>query len=594
MLHKGVAAAPGIAIGPVLLFDSGELKVVRTLIKKEEAAAEIVHFQRAIEEAKNDVLRVKDEVLEKLGSEHAKIFEAHLLILEDQIIIERTEEEITVGLKNAGYAFDCCIQEIILKLQDVQDEYLKDRIVDIHDVRRRILRLLVGANEYTLADLKTPVVVVAHELTPTDTAQMRKELILGVITESGGRTSHAAILARALEIPSVIGITGAMNSIPSGAMAVVDGNTGDVVVNPDKRILKKYQQEQRRFNEFEKQLQKFSYQPAVTEDGREVAIRANIELPFEMHSAANNGARGVGLFRTEFLYLTRTDLPSEEEQFAIYDALAAKMAPDPVVIRTFDLGGDKFVHGLGKIDEKNPFLGWRSIRISLEREDVFRVQLRAILRASVRGNVKIMFPMISCLEELVVAKEILRCERDRLVRQGIPCDMNMAVGTMIEVPSAALITGHLAQECDFISIGTNDLIQYTLAVDRSNEKIAHLFEELHPAVLSSLHNIIEEGHQQGVKVSVCGEMAGNPAGFLILLGMGVDEFSMSPVIIPEMKKLITSVTFQQVYYVVNKILGLATVGEIKSCIHNELHSVFDVLPYYDESSLLQKQGYPFK
>ena len=584
-IYRGIPAAPGIAIGSVLQFDASALKIIRAHINKSDIEGEIQKLLKAVSQAKANVFKVKKEVEEKLGGEHAKIFDAHMLILDDSVIIDKAVEDIKVNQKNAGYAFDDTILDIIRKLQNVNDEYLRDRIVDVRDVRNRVLHILFGTHLYTLADLMNPCIVVSHELTPSDTAQMNKEMIMAVVTETGGKTSHAAILARALEIPSVIGLPKALHLLHSGATIIVDGNSGEVVVEPDKETIKKYQLEKRKFNNFEKRMLKFADRPARTKDGREINILANIELPFEIDTCKDHGARGVGLFRTEFLYLTRTDLPSEEEQTAVYEDLAKKVAPDPFVIRTFDLGGDKFVHGTDKQEEMNPFLGWRSIRISLDREDIFRVQLRAILRASTTKNIRIMFPMISGLEQLRQAKFILEEEKQKLIKRKIPCDEDIKVGTMIEVPAAALIAEHLAKECDFISVGTNDLVQYTIAVDRGNQKIAHLFEELHPSILAFISAIIEAGHNANIPVGVCGEMAADPAEFLILLGMGVDNFSMSPIIIPEMKKLLSSVAFEDVYYLVSKVMKLKTVHEIKKCIKDELKDTLGILPFYQEESL---------
>jgi phosphotransferase system enzyme I (PtsI) len=590
MLYRGIPAAAGIAIGPALIFDPTELKVDRTYVRKSDVPEQVERFRLAVEQAKQSIRQMKEEVLEQIGEEHGKIFDAHLLILDDRMIMEHTLEEITKHQKSAGFAFDDAIQDVTKKLASVKNEYLRDRIGDLHDVRDRVLSAIYEAKRATLADLTEPVVIVAHELTPSDTAQMKKELILGVVTETGGKTSHSAIIARALEIPSVIGIANATHLVPAGAQLVVNGSTGEVIVNPEKKLLRRFQMEKRRFTSQEKQLLKFVDRPSLTQDGREVRLMANIELPFEIETALHHGARGVGLFRTEFLYVTRNDLPAEEEQYDDYAMVAQKMAPNPVVIRTFDLGGDKFIHNVEKLDEMNPFLGWRSIRISLDREDVFRVQLRAILRASEHRNVKVMFPMISSLEELRRAKAILAEEQARLKDQGVPCDPQIKVGAMIEVPSAAIIAEHIARECAFLSIGTNDLVQYTLAVDRGNEKIAHLFEELHPAVLGLIHQVIEAGHRANIPVAVCGEMAADPAAFLVLLGMGVDEFSMSPIIIPEMKRLLTSVTFQELYYLVNTILKQKTAHDIKQCIVDRLKDKFEMLPFYYEDRLMGQPG----
>jgi len=436
---------------------------------------------------------------------------------------------------------------------------------------------LLGRHPDVLAQLSEAVVVVAHDLSPSETALMHKKHVLAFVTDIGGRTGHTAIMAKSLEIPAVVGVEVATKRIHKGDLVVIDGVRGEVVIDPDPETLHKYEVEQRRLQEIDRQLLPLRDLPAETLDGHRIVLAANIEVPDEILSVLAHGAAGIGLYRTEFFYLNRTDLPSEEEQFQAYKSVAERMGSQPVIIRTVDLGGDKFLSPLELPSEMNPFMGWRAIRFCLARPDIFRVQLRAILRASAYGNLKLMFPMISGIDELRRANEILREVKTELVREGLPFSSTMEVGAMIEVPSAALTCDLLAKEAQFFSIGTNDLIQYSLAVDRMNEKIAYLYEPTHPAIIRLIKHIIEAGHQAGLWVGMCGEMAGEPALALLLLGMGLDEFSASPVQVPLVKKVVRSVEYRLAQSIAQEALTLKTSKEVENFLTAHLRQLLPEL-----------------
>lgn len=498
-----------------------------------------------------------------MGQEHAEFFNAHLLVLEDQAL----REEILNGLKTQRLNVEVIFNEVIRRhlraFARTEDEYLRDRTADIEDVRKRILRNLLGRHPEILAQLAEPVVVVAHDLSPSETALMHKSHVLAFVTDIGGRTGHTAIMAKSLAIPAVVGIEVATKRIRKDELVIVDGIHGEVVIDPDPDTIRRYEVEQRRLQELNRKLLQLKDLPAETLDGHRVVLSANIELPDEIPSVIAHGAEGIGLYRTEFFYLNRTDLPSEEEQFLAYKSVAERINPQPVIIRTLDLGGDKFLSPLELPSEMNPFMGWRAIRFCLARPDIFRIQLRSILRASAYGNLKLMYPMISGLDELRRANEILNEVKEELTREGIPFVPNLEVGAMIEVPSAALTCDLLAHEIRFFSIGTNDLIQYALAVDRVNEKIAYLYEPTHPAVLRLIKSILEAGHAVGLWVGMCGEMAGEPAMALLLLGMGLDEFSASPIQVPLIKKMIRSVEYRAAQAIAQQALALRGGKEVE-------------------------------
>ncbi len=560
---RGIPASAGVAIGKVLLFDSEDLLVPHRTITEDQIPGEVLRFEEALIQTRHQILKIQKRLADELGQEHAEIFNAHLLVLEDHTL----REEILTGMKTQRVNVEMMFNEVIRRhlraFSRTEDEYLRERTADIDDVRKRVLRNLLGRHADVLGQLDEPAVIVAHSLSPSETAQMHKRHVLAFITDIGGRTGHTAIMAKSLEIPAVVGVEVATKRIKKDDLVIVDGTHGEVIVEPDAETIRRYEVEQRRNQEISRQLLQMKDLPAQTLDHHRVILSANIELPDEMPSVIAHGAEGVGLYRTEFFYLNRTDLPTEEEQFQAYKSAAEALKPNPVIIRTVDLGGDKFFSPLDLPSEMNPFMGWRAIRFSLARPDIFRMQLRAILRASPYGNLKLMYPMISGLPELQRANEILHEVREELRREGLPFAEPMQVGAMIEVPSAALTCDLLAKEVQFFSIGTNDLIQYALAVDRVNEKIAYLYEPTHPGVLRLVKHIIEGGHAAGLWVGMCGEMAGEPALALWLLGIGLDEFSVSPVQVPVIKKIIRAVEHRTAQTIAQEALTLTTGKEVE-------------------------------
>lgn len=570
---KGIPASPGITIGKALLVDSEKLSVAKRKISSEEIPFQIAHFEEALIQTRFEILKIQKKIEKELGSEHSEIFDAHLLVLEDRALIEEVISRLKKDKWNVEYTFSKVLEKYTTAFSRINDEYLRERLSDIQDVGRRILKNLLGQKKGMLQELKESVIVVAYDFSPSDTAMMHKEKVLGFITDIGGRTSHTAIMARSLEIPAVVGLEEATKRVKNGDLLVVDGTHGIVIINPKKEVLKKYHQEQTKFKAIEKELVKLRDMPCQTLDGKKVELAANIELPEEMPSVIAHGAEGIGLYRTEYFYMNRKDLPTEEEHFEAYKKVAQSIAPHSVIIRTVDLGGDKFLSQLKIPNEMNPFLGWRAIRFCLARPDIFKIQLRAILRASFYGKLKIMYPMISGIEELRQANKILDEVKKDLIKKKVLFDEDMEVGAMIEVPSAAITCDILAKEVDFFSIGTNDLIQYSLAVDRANEKVAYLYEPVHPALLRFIRNIIDTGHKQGVWVGMCGEMASEPAFCLILLGLGLDEFSTSAAIVPEIKKVIRSVTSVQAQQIAQQALQLESGREVEKFAKEKLKEI---------------------
>lgn len=568
---KGIPASPGIVAGKAFLFDIRQLIVTEKDIKQDAVPSEITRFEEALIKTRSEILTIQKKISREMGAQHAEIFNAHLLVLEDRTLIEEIIEGLKKELKCVEYIFSKVIGKYIKVFSNMNDGYLKERTSDIEDVGKRILKNLIGAQEKTLSDLKEQVIVVAYDLSPSDTANMHKKNVIGFVTDIGGRTSHTAIMAKSLEIPAVVGLEKATVRIKTGDTLIVDGTEGIVIINPDKSVLKKYETKQQKFAEFGKILLDFKDILAATIDGHRVEISANIELPDEVDSVIAHGAEGIGLYRTEFLYMNRNDIPDEEEQFEAYKKVATKLSKSPVIIRTLDLGGDKFLSQLKFPHEMNPFLGWRAIRFCLARPEIFKAQLRAMLRASVFGNVKIMFPMISGLGELRQAIKVLEEAKQELKNKKMNFNHDIEVGAMIEIPSAALTCDLLAKEVDFFSIGTNDLIQYSLAVDRANEKIAYLYRPTHPAVLRLIKNIIDSGHKENIWVGMCGEMAAESGFVLILLGLGLDEFSMSPLTIPEMKYVVSNVKFEDARKIAEEALSLPTGEEIEAFANKRLN-----------------------
>jgi len=576
---SGIAASPGTAIGKAFLYHGEDLEIQRREISPQEIEKEISRLHQALEKTRKDLEMIRSKIAEEMGEDHAYIFDFHLLVLEDPLLIKETVEGIRKQTLNAEYILFKTLQKIEHIFANLDDTYYQERVSDVRDVGWRILQNLQGKPRLILAELKEEVIIIARDLHPSDTAQMRKDKVKGFATDVGGRTSHTAIIARALEIPAVVGLGEISHKVKTGDTVIIDGSRGKVIIRPDEKTVKHYIATQRQRVTFEEELRQLKDLPAVTLDGYRVRLAANIEFPEELNSVLEHGAEGIGLYRTEFLYLNRDKLPTEEEQYESYRLVVEKVAPCPVIIRTLDLGGDKFLSYLGLAPEINPFLGLRAIRLCLVRVDIFKTQLRAILRASVHGKLKIMYPLISAVEELRRANQILAEVKKELQQENIPFDQNLEVGAMIEVPSAALTADILAPEIDFFSIGTNDLIQYTLAVDRVNPRIAYLYDPLSPAVLRLLKTTVETAHRAGIWVGVCGEMAGDVLFTLILLGMEIDEFSMSAVSVPEIKKVIRSSTMKEAKELVEKVLKLPTAQEIKKIVRRETSRKFkDLIP----------------
>jgi phosphotransferase system enzyme I (PtsI) len=571
---QGIPVSPGFAIGQALVFHSDDsFAIPLQAIEADKIPQEIARFEDAITRTRAEILGIRKKISNQMGREHSDIFNAHLMILEDRTLIEDVIAKIKEKKAIAEYAFSVVIDRYFRAFSQIDDEYLKERISDIKDVGRRLLQNLYGEQKGTLENLQENVVIIAHDLSPSDTATMNKEKVLAFVTEIGGPTSHTAILGRSMEIPAVVGMDHVTSEVKTGDRVVVDGTHGIMIVDPDEKVIEEYTQQERRFTELISELDKLRNLPAETRDGRRVELAANIEFHDEIPSVLSHGADGIGLYRTEYFYLNRTDLPSEEEQYQAYKQVAETMTPQPVIIRTLDLGGDKFLSSLEVPREMNPFLGWRAIRFCLTRIDIFKIQLRAILRASVHGNLKIMYPMISNIQELKKANEILQECREELKKEKIPFDSDMEIGAMIEIPSAALTSDILAREVNFFSIGTNDLIQYALAVDRVNEKIAYLYEPTHPAILKLIQQVVQNGHAKGRWVGCCGEMAGDSAVAVLLVGLEIDEISTSPFVLPKVKKAIRSVSFKEAKEIALRAVEFHTGVEVRDFINSKLRAI---------------------
>ncbi|WFD09210.1 phosphoenolpyruvate--protein phosphotransferase [Tepidibacter hydrothermalis] len=563
---KGTNASPGIALGKALVLEHNEIVIEKKTIDNIEL--EQKKLTDAINKSKEELTKVKEKALVELGAEKAEIFEAHLLVLQDPELVDSTLNKIKDEKINADYAFNEVKNMFVSMFESMDNEYMKERAADIKDVGNRVLRHILDIKFVDLSTLEDEVVLIAHDLTPSDTATMNKKKVLGFLTDIGGRTSHTAIMARTLETPAVVGLKNITETVKDGDYVIFNGETGEVIINPDENTINEYKDLKEKFEKEKKELESLKGQESKTLDGRHVELAGNIGTPNDVQGLINNDAEGVGLYRTEFLYMNRSEFPTEEEQYESYKAVLESMNPKPIVIRTLDIGGDKELSYLEMDKEMNPFLGYRAIRLCLDRQDIFKTQLRALLRASVHGNLRIMFPMISSLEELLSAKEILESVKSDLDKEGIDYSKNIEVGMMIEVPSAALISDILAKHVDFFSIGTNDLIQYTTAVDRMNEKIHNLYNQFNPAVLRLIKMVIDNGHKEGKWVGMCGEAAGDKRMIPILLGMGLDEFSMSPISILPARKLITSLKYEDMKPVAEKVVSMGTAKEIEEYMQN--------------------------
>ena len=560
---EGAGVSPGIAHGQIHVVRDDLDDVARYRISPSQVTDEIGRFEAALIQTRMQILEMQQRIAESIGAKDAAIFDAHLLVVEDRTLIDEVLRKLETDLCNVEWVFQEVATTYAETLNKIDDPYLRERALDIQDVTKRVIRNLQGKAPKAFLGLSEPHILIAHNLTPSDTAAMNREHVLGLATDLGSRTSHTAIMARSLNIPAVVGLHDITEKLETGQHVLLDGTNGFLIVDPTPETLKRYGEIESRRVKVVAQLKELRETTSTTRDGRHIVLSANIELPEDVDAVAANGAEGIGLYRTEFLYLNRSTLPTEDEQYETYRKVAERVRPDPLIIRTFDLGGDKLAPGTVDIsDELNPFLGWRAIRFCLENIDIFKTQLRAILRAGAVGNVKIMFPMISGLDELRGAISVLAECKEELCASKIDVGDKTEVGAMIEIPSAAISADVLAREVDFFSIGTNDLIQYALAVDRVNERIAHLYEPTHPAVLRLLKMIADAAHANEIWVGVCGEMAGDVALIPLLLGLGMDELSAGATLVPRVKRAVQSLAIPECRELVEETLKLQTPSEI--------------------------------
>jgi len=571
---KGIGASPGISIGKAFLYNTEDISIPEYALEDQELLSkEMDRFKEAVQRSIEDLKDIQKNP--DANGVESSFIEAHILMLEDQEFENKIFSRLKQYKKNIEWTVSKVSSEFWAKLSSLDDEYLKERALDIRDVYQRVISHLLDKDKVSLENLHEPIILVTPSLLPSDAVSMNKRFVHGIAMDSGGRTSHTAIVARSFEIPAVLGTGDITKKVQNGQTLIVDGSTGVVVIDPTDEILELYQNKQREFQRMESELLILGELSAETRDGKLILLKANIEVPEEVEGVIAHRADGIGLYRSEFLFLKQGASHSEEDQFQAYRSVLEGMQNLPVTIRTIDLGGDKLSPNSLSPGESNPILGWRAIRYCLDHKDVFKIQLRALLRASVYGDLRIMFPMISGIEELEAALSILEEVKEDLAQEKIAFKRDVPVGTMIEVPSAALTSDILARRVDFFSIGTNDLIQYTIAVDRGNEKIAYLYEPYHPGVLRLIRTVIENAHSKGIPVGMCGEMAGDPHAALVLLGLGLDEFSMSASAIPKVKKILRSFSFSEAEEVVGKVLEMRTSRDIEEFIRSYLKGRLD-------------------
>ena len=538
-MKKGISASKGYAIGHVVVKEHIETVIIQRLI--EDTQAEKKRFYKAVEESKIQIRGIRVKTAKELGEDKAEVFDSHIMLLEDPELISAVEDLIESSKINCEKALDDVIQGYIAIFESMDNEYMRERAADIKDVSGRLHSNLSGKKSSAVENLEENTIIVAHDLTPSDTAQLDRSKVIAFLTDIGGKTSHSAIMARTLEIPAIVGLKDITVAVKDGDVIIVDGTEGIVIINPSDEEIKQYEEMKEEFEKEREALKTLKNVKTVTKEGKSIEIAGNIGSPEDVNKVIENGGDGVGLFRTEFLYMDRDDMPSEEEQYESYKYVLEKMENKPVVIRTLDIGGDKKLSYLEMPLEMNPFLGYRAIRLCLDRKDIFKPQLRALLRASVYGNLKIMFPMISSLKEIQEAKSILEECKTELIHEGYSVKDEIEVGIMVEIPAAAVMADELAKHVDFLSIGTNDLIQYTLAADRMNEKVSYLYDPGHPAVLKLIKMTIEGAHKAGKWCGMCGEMAGDETYIKVLLEYGLDEVSMSASSILNAKKTILNI-----------------------------------------------------
>jgi len=562
ILH-GIAASPGIVMGKAFLVDRSKVRLPQKKIDGSRVEEEVERFQKAIQQSRKQLREIKERILDPQVRHHAFILDVHLMILDDEMLIRDTVETIRKKKVNAEWALDLTLERLDAAFHAIEDEYLKERRNDLQYVSARIFRNLLGKKHDDITRIKGNVIVVARDLSPADTLQMNLNHVAGFVTDVGGKVSHTAILARSLGIPAVAGVEMASSLINGGDLLILDGETGDLVVNPTEEVSFSFLERKRRIKFLEREALKYASLPAETRDGIRIRLQANVEMMEEIPSLKVFGAEGVGLYRTEILYLNREDLPDEEEQYRTYRRLVEDLHPFPATIRTLDIGGDKFLPNYLSEKEVNPAMGLRAIRFSLKETDIFKIQLKGLLRASAHGKLRILFPLISGIEEIRQAKAVLEEVRKGLKRAKIPFDPKIEIGAMIEIPSASITADMLAREVDFFSIGTNDLIQYALAIDRVNEHVSYLYEPLHPAILRFIRNVVKAGEQHGIPVAICGEMAAEPAYVMILMGLGLQEFSMNPASIPKVKKMLRMSRFEESRALADRVFQFSTASEIE-------------------------------
>jgi phosphoenolpyruvate-protein phosphotransferase (PTS system enzyme I) len=566
---EGIAASSGIAIAKAYRLENPDLTVEKKVISN--VAEEVARFETAITKAKAELETIRARALEELGEDKAAIFSAHLLVLSDPELLNPVKEKIETESVNAEYALRETASMFITMFESMDNEYMKERAADIRDVTTRVLAHLLGVSVSNPSMISEEVIIIAEDLTPSDTAQLNRKYVKGFTTDIGGRTSHSAIMARSMEIPAVVGTKSVTAEIQNGDIVIVDGLHGKVIVNPSVEVVAEYEKKRAHFEAQKAEWAKLVNERTITKDGHHVELAANIGTPDDVKGVLENGAEGIGLYRTEFLYMGRDHLPTEEEQFEAYKTVLERMEGKPVVVRTLDIGGDKELPYLDLPKEMNPFLGFRAIRLCLEMQDMFRTQLRALLRASVYGNLKIMFPMIATLDEFRQAKAILLEEKAKLQAEGVQVSDDIEVGMMVEIPAAAILADQFAKEVDFFSIGTNDLIQYTMAADRMNERVSYLYQPYNPAILRLISNVIDAAHKEGKWAGMCGEMAGDAIAIPILLGLGLDEFSMSATSILRARSQMKKLSKEEAARFKETILNMRTAEEVVAFVKETFH-----------------------
>ncbi|QGQ46766.1 phosphoenolpyruvate--protein phosphotransferase [Metabacillus sediminilitoris] len=557
---KGIGASAGIAIAKAYRLEEPELKIEKKEITDKEAEKQ--RFQQAIEQSKSELETIKEHANRELGADKAEIFAAHLLVLSDPELLNPVIDKVSSEGVNAEFAMKETADMFVSMFEAMDNEYMKERAADIRDVTKRVIAHLLGVQIPNPSLISEEVIIIAEDLTPSDTAQLNRQYVKGFTTDIGGRTSHSAIMARSMEIPAVVGTKTATAGIENGVMVIVDGLDGDVIIDPSSDVIAQYEEKKAKFEAQKAEWAKLVNEPTVSKDGVHVELAANIGTPADVKGVLENGGEAVGLYRTEFLYMGRDQLPTEDEQFDAYKTVLERMEGKPVVVRTLDIGGDKELPYLNLPKEMNPFLGFRAIRLCLEEQDIFRTQLRALLRASSYGNLKIMFPMIATVSEFREAKAILLEEKEKLVANGVQVSDSIEIGIMVEIPSTAVMADLFAKEVDFFSIGTNDLIQYTMAADRMNERVSYLYQPYSPAILRLVSMVIEAAHKEGKWAGMCGEMAGDPIAIPLLLGLGLDEFSMSATSILPARTQIKALSKEQAQSVKETVLNMSTTEEV--------------------------------